>query len=142
MTAPTYKALRKALYDKLDAALIADVWSPKAPQADDGELLGPFPYVVIVQANVSPWNTKSSRGLDAVVQIDAYARSTSADSAESLIAGLTSDVREALERQPLTVTGAHHVTTELESIIPGWEDNGKTRRAVLLFRVILDEAGA
>ena len=139
MTAPTYAALRQALFTKLDAALSVDVWSPKAPQADDGELLGPFPYVVIVQGNESPWNTKSTRGLDALVQIDAYARSTATDSAENLIGGLTSQVREALEWQPLSVTGAHHVTTELESIIPGWEDNGKTRRAVLLFRVILDE---
>ena len=142
MTAPTYAALRQALFTKLDADLSVDVWSPKAPQDDDGELLAPFPYVVIVQANESPWNTKGSRGLDALVQIDAYARTTATDSAENLIAGLTSDVREALERQPLTVTGAHWVTTELESIIPGWEDNGKTRRAVMLFRVILDEGRA
>ena len=140
MTAPRYSDLRQALYTKLDADLSVDVWSPKAPQDDDGELLAPFPYVVIVQANESPWNTKGSRGLDALVQIDAYARTTATDSAENLIAGLTSDVREALERQALTVTGAHWVTTELESIIPGWEDNGKTRRAVMLFRVILDEA--
>jgi len=140
MTAPTYAALRQALFTKLDTALSVPVWSPKAPQSDDGELLTPFPFVVIVQANESPWNTKSTRGLDALVQIDAYARSTAADSAENLIAGLTSDAREALERQALSVTGAHHVTTEFESAILGWEDNGKTRRAVLLFRVILDEA--
>jgi len=142
MTAPTYAALRQSLFTKLDADLSVDVWSPKAPQSDDGELLTPFPFVVIVQANESPWNTKSTRGLDALVQIDAYARTTATDSAESLIGNLASQVREALERQPLTVTGAHWVTTELESIIPGWEDNGKTRRAVLLFRVILDETGA
>ena len=139
MAAPSYNNLRQALFSKLNNDLSVQVWSPKAPQADDGELLSEFPYVVIVQANESPWNTKTTRGLDALVQIDAYARTTATDSAENLIAGLTSDVREALERQALTVTGAHHVTTELESIIPGWEDNGKTRRAVLLFRVILDE---
>lgn len=139
MTAPRYNDLRQALYTKLDAALSVDVWSPKAPQDDDGELLAPFPYVVIVQANESPWNTKGSRGLDALVQIDAYARTTEDESAEDLIGGLTSAIREALEHQPLTVTSAHWVTTELEGIIPGWEDNGKTRRAVMLFRVILDE---
>ena len=140
MTAPTYAALRQALFTKLDADLSVPVWSPKAPQADDGELLGPFPYVVIVQANESPWNTDGARGLDAVVQIDAYARTTANDSAENLIGGLTSDVRESIERQALSVTGAHWVDTQLESIIPGWEDNGKTRRAVMLFRVTLDEA--
>lgn len=140
MTAPTYKALRQALFTRLDTALSVDVWSPKAPQADDGELLGPFPYVVIVQANESPWNTKGTRGLDALVQIDAYARSTETDSAENIIGDLTAEVRESLEWYDLPVTGAHWVDTRLESIIPGWEDNGKTRRAVMLFRVILDEA--
>lgn len=139
MTAPKYSDLRQALYTRLNSALDVPVWSPKAPQADDGEVLTPFPYVVIVQANESPWNTKSSRGLDAVVQIDGYARTTASASAEDLIGTLVSQIREAIERHPLTVAGAHWVTTELESIIPGWEDNGKTRRAVLLFRVILDE---
>ena len=139
MTAPTYKALRQALFTRLDAALSVAVWSPKAPQAADGELLGPFPYVVIVQANESPWNTRGTRGLDALVQIDAYARSTETNSAENVIADLTSDIREALEWYALPVTGAHWVDTRLESIMPGWEDNGKTRRAVMLFRVILDE---
>lgn len=139
MTAPKYSDLRHALYNRLDAQLSCDVWSPKAPQADDGELTGPFPYVIIVQANEGPWNTKGTRGLDALVQIDAYARATSSVSVEDAISDLSSAVREALEWYPLTVAGAHHVTTELESIIPGWEDNGKTRRAVMLFRVILDE---
>ena len=97
MTAPSYKALRQALYTRLDAALSVPVWSPKAPQADDSELLGPFPLVVIVQANESPWNTKGSRGLDAVVQIDGYARTTATDSAEDLATGLAANVREALE---------------------------------------------
>ena len=151
MTAPTYAALRQALFTKLDADLSVDVWSPKAPQADDGELLTPFPFVVIVQANESPWNTKSTRGLDALVQIDAYARSTATDSAENIVADLTAAIRKALEwydlNETLTwyappVAPFHWVDTRLESIIPGWEDNGKTRRAVLLFRVILDETGA
>ena len=139
MTAPTYKALRQALYTRLDAALSVPVWSPKAPQADDGELLGPFPYVVIVQANEAPWNTKGSRGLDAVVQIDCYARSTGTDSAEGALGELTSQVREALEWYELPVAAAHWVDTRLESIIPGWEDKGKTRRSVMLFRVVLDQ---
>lgn len=140
MTAPKYSDLRQALYDRLSAQLSVDVWSPIAPQADDGELAGPFPFVVIVQANENPWNTSGTRGLEAVVQIDAYARATSSTSVENAIAGLSSDVREALEWYELTVSGARWVDTRLESIIPGWEDGGKTRRAVMLFRVTLDEA--
>lgn len=140
MTSPSYEDLRQALYTRLSDQLSCDVWSPKAPQADDGELLGPFPYVVITQANESPWNTKGTRGLDALVQIDAYARATEMVSVENAIAALSHDVREALEWYPLTVANAHWVDTLLESTIPGWEDGGKTRRAVMLFRVTLDEA--
>ena len=139
MTAPTYKALRQGLFTRLDTALSVPVWSPKAPQADEGELLGPFPYVVIVQANESPWNTKGTRGLDAVVQIDGYARTTSTDSAEDVIAALAANVREALERQALSVSGAIWQDTQLESTLYGWEDGGKTRRFVSLYRVTLDQ---
>lgn len=140
MTAPKYADLRQALYDRLSDQLSCDVWSPKAPQVDDGELTGPFPYAVIVQANESPWNTKGSRGLDALVQIDGYARATSSVSVEDAISALASDIREALEWYALPVANAHWVETTLESSIPGWEDGGKTRRRVMLFRVILDEA--
>lgn len=140
MTAPKYANLRQALYNRLNSQLSCDVWSPKAPQSDDGELLGPFPYVVIVQANESPWSTKDTRGLDALVQIDAYARATSSVSVENAIADVSSRVREALEWYPLMVANAHWVDTRIEGITSGWEDGGKTRRAVMLFRVILDEA--
>lgn len=140
MTAPTYDDLREALYDRLSSQLSCDVWSPKAPQADDGQALTPFPYVVIVQATEAPWNTDAKRGLNAVVQIDAYGRSTTTESAEGVVAGLVSQVREALEWYALPVANASWVTTEWESTNRGWEDGGKTRRAVMLFRVVLDEA--
>lgn len=138
MTAPTYADIRQALYDRLAGVLDCDVWSPKAPQADDGELTGPFPYVVIVQANESPWNTKGSRGLDALVQIDGYARATETQSAEGAVTALSAQVRDAVEWYVLPVSG--HVTTEWESTIYGWEGDTKTRRFVSLFRVIVDEA--
>lgn len=138
MTAPTYDSVRQALYARLDAVLTCDVWSPRAPQADDSELTGPFPYVVIVQVNESAWNTKGSRGLDALVQIDGYARATETDSVETVITLLAAQVREALEWYALPVAG--HVTTELESTIYGWEGDTRTRRFVSLFRVIVDEA--
>ena len=140
MTAPRYDDLRPVIYARLNDQLACDVWSPKAPQADDGEALTPFPYVVIPQANEGPWNTAGTRGLNALVQIDVYARSTAVDSAENIASGLVSQVREALEWYALTVPNASWVTTEFESAIPGWEDGGKTRRMVLLFRCILDQA--
>lgn len=139
MTAPTYAALRQALYSRLSTALSVPVWSPHAPQDADGELLGPFPYVVIVQANETPWNTDTTLGAQFVVQIDGYARTTAANSAEDLILGLAAQVRGAIERYSLPVTGAKTVTIEFESTGLAWEDDGKTRRFISLYRVTLNQ---
>lgn len=139
MTAPRADNLRKAVFEVLDAALSCSVYWPKAPQADDGELLGPFPYVVIVQANESPWNTKTTRGTETVIQVDGYARATSGQSVEDAIFSLHSETKEALDRQALTVAGAHWVDTQFEGMSLGWEDGGKTRRCVSQYRIVLDQ---
>jgi len=139
MTAPTWGDLRQALYTRIDAQLTADVWSPKAPQNSEGEISTPFPYVVIVQATESPFNTSGTRGSQFVVQIDGYARSTAGQSSEQAIAALSSQVRDALEWYELTGTGVVWVDTEFETMSLGWSDDGKTRRFVSIYRVTLDE---
>jgi len=138
MTAPTWANTRAALYTRLDAQLTADVWSPKAPQNARGEVNTPFPYVVIVQAVESPWNTDGTTGAEFVVQIDGFARSGAAQSSEQAIAELQSQVRNALERYSLTIADATWVDTELESMSLGWSDAGKTRRFISTYRISLD----
>jgi hypothetical protein len=140
MAAPTYKALRQALYTRLDAQLSVPVWSPKAPQNAQGESLSPFPYVAIVQAAESAWNTNQARGGEFVVQIDGYARATAAASAEDAILTLWASTREALEWYSLTVTGAIWVDTKLDLVNTGWDDGGDTRRFVSQWRITLDES--
>lgn len=140
MTAPSYADVRKAIYARLDAELTCDVWSPQAPQESDAQSSGAFPFVVIVQANEGPWNTKDSTGLNALVQIDAYARTTETDSAENIVLNLVASTRGALERYQLTIQNGKWIDTEFESSATGWEDGGKTRRAIMLFRVTVDEA--
>ena len=139
MTAPTWGNLRQALYTRLDAQLTADVWSPKAPQNAEGEVTTPFPYVVIVQANESPFNTDGTRGSEFVVQIDGFARSTAGASSEQAIAALASQVREALERYDLTGTGVAWIDTEFDGMSLGWSDDGMTRRFIGMYRITLDE---
>jgi hypothetical protein len=139
MTAPTWSDLRQALYTRLDAQLTAEVWSPKAPQNSEGESSTPFPYVVIVQATESPFNTSGTRGSQFVVQIDGYTRSTAATSSENAISSLSSQVRDALEWHDLTGAGIVWVDTEFETMSLGWSEDGKTRRFVSLYRVTVDE---
>jgi hypothetical protein len=138
MTAPTWTNVRQALYTRLDAQLTNDVWSPKAPQNAQGEVTAPFPYVVIVQATESPFNTDGTVGSETIVQIDGYARSTAGQSSEQAIATLHGNVRAALERFALTITDATWIDTEFESMSLGWSDDGKTRRFVSLYRITLD----
>lgn len=128
--------LQQAIYTKLTGntalmALAEAVWSPKAPQQDDGELAGPFPYIVIPQMNASPFDTKTSNGGSVVVQVDGYLRSKSELDAHALQGRLY----DALHKQPLSITGATWIDTLHEGTTYGYEDNGKTRRFVSLYRV-------
>ena len=140
MTAPNWGDLRQAIYTRLDDQLSVPVWSPRAPQNAEGEDNTPFPYVVIVQANEAPWNSKTFRGAQFVVQIDGYARSTATKSSEVAIADLASQVREALEWYDLTGAELSWVDTIFQSTALGWSEDGKTRRFVSLYRVTLNEA--
>lgn len=132
--------LQQAVYNKLtgDGALMAvaqGVHAPKAPQADDGELIGPFPYVVIPQITASPFDTKTSLGGSAVVQIDGYTRSSS-----GLDIGELHDlVYGALHHKAVAISGAAWVDTRFESSSFGWEGDQKTRRFVALYRVVYDD---
>ena len=141
MTAPSWKNLRTALYARLDEQISASVWSPKAPQDADGAASGPFPYLVIVQATESPFNTDGTIGSNFVVQIDGYARASATVSVENSIAALHSATRTAIERYPLTVTGAVWVDTVFESMSLAWSDMGTTRRFISQYRITLDASG-
>ncbi len=132
-------ALQQALYDALTGdttlmALAEAVYIPKAPQADDGELSGPFPYVVIPQMTANPFDTKTSNGGNVVVQVDGYSRSQS----DLQINDLQGRVYDVLHKGTLSITGAAFTDCLHEQTINGYEDQGKTRRFVSLYRVTYD----
>lgn len=136
-------ALEAAIYNELtgNAALMAAieaVWIPEAPQADDGELIGPFPYVVVPQVTITPWDTDDTLGAQAVAQVDSYARATPAASAHALARQVCDLVYGALHRADLTITGANCVDCLHETTSYGWEEPGGTRRCVSLYRITYD----
>ena len=70
--------LQRALYDALtgDVTLMAlitgvyaDVQQPDLPESDSN-----FPYVVIGQDNLSPFDTKTDNGASALCQLDIWSR--------------------------------------------------------------------
>lgn len=130
--------LQASILAKLEAhaplMLIAKaIWIPRAPTTASGEVDTPFPYVAIPQVNLTPFDSKTFLGTNAVVQIDGYSRK-GGDNTE--INALHDAVYTALHRQELTIAGGSWVTTEFESASFGYEDQGDTRRMVALYRVM------
>jgi hypothetical protein len=138
------EALQVALFDRLstDAALIAalsDQWGFVPIFADVPEIHGEddryFPYVTIGNEVATPWNTKSTLGAEVSVQIDVWTRTADYVQAKSV----ASLIYDRLERQDLSIAGAHHVTTDVQSISTSLDPDGRTRRALMLFTVIYDK---
>lgn len=135
-------ALQQALYDQLnDAALtglLSTAYAPivpiftDVPQSDDSEDDAAFPYLVIGRDTITGYDTKDDIGGNAVVQVDLFWRGPS-----MLAMRAVQDAVDArLRRQSLTITGATHITTELESAVPTPDPDGKTTHVVMLYRVL------
>lgn len=129
--------VQQAVYNKLSAnsafmaALTNRLYSdvPQVPDASGG-----FPFCVIGADVFSPWDTKTGLGGSGLVQIDVYSRT----GGWGQVKGLADSVYTLLHRQPLTITGAAWIDTNMETATFNMEADGETRRALMLFRVIYD----
>lgn len=135
-------ALQQAIYNQINhssvTALLSTSYSPlpaiftDVPQSVDAEKESDFPFITIGADTVTPFDDKDSPGGSAVVQIDVWDRASSMLGVKA-VADLV-DAR--LRRQSLTITGATHITTELESVVFSRDPDGKTKRALILYRVL------
>jgi hypothetical protein len=133
----TATALRAAVYSRLTTGVPSvPVWWPNAPQPADAASTTGFPYIVVPNVNQTFFGAKDSIGTNALVQVDIYARATASLSEEESANSVFGLVRTALERQALTIASATHVETTFESAGYGWDDDGKTRRIISLWRVL------
>jgi hypothetical protein len=134
--------LQQAVYTQLNnvalTALLTTSYAPlvpifsDVPDAADGQPDNGFPYVIIGNDTITEFATKDKVGGNALVQVDAYSRSTS----KLEIKTIADAVDARLRRQALTITGATHITTELESATITRDEDGRTMRALLIYRVI------
>lgn len=136
------QALNQAIYNRLNDSSVTSGLSTKyaplvaifsdVPQALDSGDDSYFPFITIGQNVISPYDVKSSVGGSAVVQVDVWWRGRSSIGMNALADAV--DAR--LRRQSLTIDGATHITTELQSATPSDDPDGKTKRFLLLYSVL------
>ena len=135
-------ALQQAVFTRLNhssvTALLSTAYAPlpaiftDVPQAIDAEKDSQFPFITIGGDTVNPFDDKDNPGGSAIVQIDIWDRASSMLDLKAL-----ADVVDArMRRQTLTISGATHITTELDSCVFTRDPDGKTKRALILYRVL------
>jgi hypothetical protein len=140
-----YAALQEAIYDQLNnssvTGLLSTAYSPlvaiftDVPQAADSNSESFFPFITIGADIVNRYDTKDALGGSVLVQVDVWARATSMLG----IKAIADAVDARLRRQALTISGAIHVETLLESATQLRDPDGKTKRMLMLYRVIYFE---
>lgn len=121
-------AIQKALYNALNGAISADVYDHVTQDAA-------FPYAVIGEDVVSPWDTDTSTGYDAVVTIHVWSRYRGKKEAKDL----QKKIYDLLHRQQITIAGLHLVELVLERAEVVQDPDGLTYHGVQDFRLIADE---
>jgi hypothetical protein len=135
-------ALQQAIYTRLNhssvTALLSTAYAPLAaiftdvPQSIDSEKASNFPFITIGADTINPFDDKDDPGGSAIVQVDIWDRASSMLDLKAL----TDVVDARLRRQALTISGVTHITTELDSSVFTRDPDGKTKRALILYRVL------
>lgn len=134
--------LQTAVYTRLNdasvTALLSSTYAPLAaiftdvPQAADSELETAFPFITIGADTINPFDSKDDLGGSAIVQIDVWDRASSMLDLKAVVDAVDGRMR----RQPLNIAGVTHITTELDSCVFSRDPDGKTKRALILYRVL------
>jgi hypothetical protein len=134
-------ALATAVYARLNDASVTSLLSSgytgaaiftDVPQPTDAGAVGLFPYITYGNDTITPYDTKDSNGGTAVCQDSIWDRAGS----HIRIRQVADAVYARMHRQPMTISGVTHITTEFESMTMIDDPDGKTRQAIMLFRVI------
>lgn len=134
--------LQQAIYTRLNdssvTSLLSTYYSPlvaifsDVPQADDSELETAFPFITIGGDIITAFDSKDDLGGSAIVQIDAWDRAASMADLKTLVDAIDARIR----RQPLSIAGVTHITTELENCNFMQDPDGKTKHAAIQYRVL------
>lgn len=141
----SFDALQTAIYAKLTGdtvltGMLSTSWGVAAifsdvPQenADDAAY---YPFISFGPEIESPFNDKSVLGESSLSQIDVWTRSGDYIEGKQIVGR----VRSLLDRQDMVVSGKNHVTTDFESCTFSIDPDGSTRRGMMQFRTLQQEA--
>ena len=134
--------LQTAIYNRLNdsavTSLLSTYYSPlvaiftDVPPAADSELESAFPFITIGADTINPFDSKDDLGGSAIVQIDVWDRASSMLDLKAVVDAVDGRMR----RQDLSIAGVTHITTELDSCNFSRDPDGKTKRALILYRVL------
>ena len=135
-------ALQTAVYGVLTGdstllALLSSSWGvdavfsdvPSDQYAEDDAF---YPFVSFGPSTKTRFDTKTNIGGNETMQINVWTRSNDYVEAKTVAAR----IETLLHRQDLTITGATHVLTHVESIETTIDPDGHTRRALMQLRII------
>lgn len=131
--------IQKAIYEKLktDAAITARAMPvyDDVPQADDsGEPLA-FPYIVVGDDSLVPWDTDTELGVDGSLTIHTWSRYSGKKETKE-IQGL---IYDALHRAEFEITGYASVVCALQVSNSFLDADGKTRHGVQTFTMLIEK---
>lgn len=126
-------AVQKAVYDKLIAsvALMAQV-SGVFDSVDEFEA---YPYVTIGEDVISEWDTVSTAGGDAVINIHTWSRYKGRVETKQIF----QSIYDALHNQSLTATGHDIISTMWVNETSFLDSDGLTRHGVQTYRILIDK---
>ena len=141
----SFAQLQQAIFDALsgDAGLTAQLstaWGEAAifsdvPQENASDAAY-YPFISFGGDYGTPLADKDVTGDNVVSQIDIWTRDGNYTTAKNIAA----TVRGLLDRQNMVVSGQNHITTSYESSDFSLDPDGSTRRGMLKFRTLLQEA--
>lgn len=106
------------------------IFSADAPQVADAEKTTDFPFLSYLIVSDQTLTTNLNWGMNALVQIDVWHRTPSM----AALVTVSKAVFDALNRQSMAgITG--HIDTFLEDVNYVTEPDGRTKRAVMEFRI-------
>lgn len=132
------EAIRFAIYDRLanNAGLqqiVTNVYDD-VPQPEDSGEVSKFPYVVVGDNTIQPWDTDTEIGADATVTIHAWSRFRGREE----VARIHDAIYAALHRVDIPVDGAHTVGCDFEQSDVYLDPDGVTRHGVVRYRLVVD----
>jgi hypothetical protein len=120
--------IQKAVYTVLKNALSEPVYD-HVPQKTA------YPYVVVGDDTVVPWDTDDSLGTEATVTVHAWSQYRGRAEVKELL----QKIYLALHRQDVAVENAHTIESIAEFQQTIVESDGLTRHGIIRFRITVDE---